>query len=756
MKRICKSFAVLLVAAIALFSISIPASAAEAESTQHGLTASITSEKDSYKANEEIGLTFKVTNTNDFAVENVSLEAIIPDGLTLKNKDDTNINTVSLASGESLEFTLTAVKESSVITVPVGDTTTTQTDTKVAQSTHATSGKSAENTAITTGDNMPYLLVAFICLVALAVAIIAFKFKKKAIKYLSLVLCVCISVGSIAVVGIMNTLAEEATVNETTQETGQLMSFKVSKTISVDDTNYIIQSNTTYNNRNNEKAYNDFEKIQKATIDIEKKYLNNDGYVDYEDTEKLFDEIASYLQTQKDAGIVDYFTQSSSSIFVKMKSGINYMFVPEYKEYLSSGSEQRIITLEPAKSTFEYKHQKFIIDMGFLILGKENLDSDLIENAKLLGEGSEYLYSSEDSYVNEEVTTYTLLNLPSNSLIIFEGHGGYSEDTGSVLWTDEKVNKNVTYNYGEDAIVFGKDKTIGVTYKFFEKLPEDSLKNSTIYLGACSSAKDSRLANTLLSKGTEYVLGYNDTVSMRYEIGLRAFLLYGLTLKHDNGEPYTLEEAYDFALSNNGEKDSTKPYAHLEIIQNKHYGSLSANVVSSDNNAPLSEVRVDAYLKAESGTQYVDTVYTDDKGNFSMALQSGSYELRFNKDGYETATTTIKISKDVTTVLKDPIVMEKENDNNSNNQSTANLSSSIIGTWVAASGDPDFVLKFYSDGTCDIKSEDARDEAYMYYTVNGDQLTLYKFNKTDSRTFSCRIEGDTMYFDGSAIYVRSQ
>lgn len=44
----------------------------------------------------------------------------------------------------------------------------------------------------------------------------------------------------------------------------------------------------------------------------------------------------------------------------------------------------------------------------------------------------------------------------------------------------------------------------------------------------------------------------------------------------------------------------------------------------------------------------------------------------------------------------------------------------------------------------------------MYYTVNGDQLTLYKFNKTDSRTFSCRIEGDTMYVDGSVIYVRSQ
>ena len=91
----------------------------------------------------------------------------------------------------------------------------------------------------------------------------------------------------------------------------------------------------------------------------------------------------------------------------------------------------------------------------------------------------------------------------------------------------------------------------------------------------------------------------------------------------------------------------------------KDNGSLSASVISSDN-TPLPDVRVDAYLKAESGTQYVGNTYTDDKGNFSMELQSGSYELRFNKDGYKTTSTTITISKDVMTVLKDPVVMEKE------------------------------------------------------------------------------------------------
>lgn len=674
MKRICKTFAFLLVMAIALFSFSITAGATEVSKTQDGLVASITSEKDNYKANEDIELTFKVTNTNDFAVENVSLEAIIPDGLTLKNNADTTASTVSLASGESLKLTLTAVKESSVITVPIGDstepntepqtqtqsvatettenTTVVQTDSIQATTTKVNSA-TTDNTAIKTGNSMSYLLVGLICLACLAVAVISFRFRKKAVKYLSLVLCVCIAVGSVAFVGVTNTKA---------QETKQQISFEVSKTITVDSEHYIIQSSLIYDKtvEENNNDFENFEKVQQTTVDIEKKYLNSDGYVDYKDTQKLFEEITLYLQTQKDLGIIDYFTQGSSSIFVKMKSGINYMYIPEYKDYLSSGSEQRIITFEPIKSTFAYKQTKFIVDMGFLSFGKENLEADLIKNAELLGKESEYKYSSQDSYINEEVTISKLLNLPSNSLILFEGHGGYSEETGSVLWTDEKVNTNVTYDFGEEAIVYSKDKTIGVTYQFFEKLQNNSLENSTIYLGACCSTEDSRLADSLINKGAQNILGYSDTVSMRYEIGLRAFLLYGLTLKYDNGDSYTLKDAYNFALSNCGIQDSSEPHAYLKLIQREisNIGNLSGSVVSSDNN-PLSDVRVDIYLKAESGTQYVDVVYTNDSGSFSIDLQDGSYELRFNKDGYETTSTTITISKDIMTVLKDPIIMEK-------------------------------------------------------------------------------------------------
>lgn len=96
---------------VALLSIGImllpcTASAAENSRTQDGLVASIVSEKDNYSVDEDIDLTFNVTNTNNYSVETVSLEAIIPDGLKLKNPTEANENSVSLVFWESLGLTL--------------------------------------------------------------------------------------------------------------------------------------------------------------------------------------------------------------------------------------------------------------------------------------------------------------------------------------------------------------------------------------------------------------------------------------------------------------------------------------------------------------------------------------------------------------------------------------------------------------------------------------------------------------------------
>ena len=99
--------------------------------SQYGLEATIVTDKESYKANEEIHVTVTVKNTNDFKVEDVSIESLLPETLTLKD-GSSSTKTVDLEAGETLTLSFTAVKEKeeTSATVPESEgTTPTETET---------------------------------------------------------------------------------------------------------------------------------------------------------------------------------------------------------------------------------------------------------------------------------------------------------------------------------------------------------------------------------------------------------------------------------------------------------------------------------------------------------------------------------------------------------------------------------------------------------------------------------------------------
>lgn len=895
MKRICKIFAVLLVMAIVLFSFSITAGATEVSNTQDGLVASITSEKDSYQSNEDIELTFKVTNTNDFAVENLSLEAIIPDGLTLKNNDNTTVNTVSLGSGESLELTLTAVKESSVITVPIGDSTepntqnptqtqpvatdTTENTKETAttavvqtESVQATTVKAnsatSDNTAIKTGNNMSYILAGLICLVCLAVAVLSFRFRKKATKYLSLVLCACIAVGSVAFVSVTNTMA---------QETTQQMSFEVSKTFTVDNQDYKINANIKYNYSANfsnidfgylhcepstcnvgestdvtfyiDLSTNDISYNEKVELYVEDKLvglLNDNGKNgDITSNDKIFSGTFSMFSDERrwSEYYVVYKNEKStyeSFSYYKPRTDSEELTITEFYEDVESIKEKYTISksdyiedennallkikecyneiiayLESRSDIKNYGFSGFniMVDFDFEITVGipfddliSNIDNNKVGTMRSINDstvGSNNTYKSKivtlepyqyemsvtefdnaantivksnKNYVfaknldNQEVTFETMKELCKYGIIILNSHGGNWDNIGYVISLSETVTAEKNKKYKDSGDL---DKTIidngthyVITEEFFRKYYEaNDFDNSIIYLGTCHGGDDNvKIRNILKDKGAEAILAYKNTVITKYDCKMVTTISERLSkgdtiqeavnkAKNKNGEYDTYISSEDFnnlafwekvwyklglyQITNPAElildgnntsfklitnptaeqitgkvidSNSNLPLSGVKIscndlnincatdefgkfnfnmpISDKQYefiferkgyypatvvlgnysvldtvkltpkkGSVSANVISSDN-TPLPDVRVDAYLKAESGIQYVGNTYTDDKGNFSMELQGGSYEIRFNKDGYKTATTTIKISKDVMTVLKEPVVME--------------------------------------------------------------------------------------------------
>ncbi len=817
MKRICKIFAVLLVMAIALFSFSITAGATEVSNTQDGLVASITSEKDNYKANEDIELTFKVTNTNDFAVENLSLEAIIPNGLTLKNNDNTTVNTVSLGSGESLELTLTAVKESSVITVPIGEstepptqtqpvateatenTTVVQTDSIQTTTTKVNSANS-DNTAIKTGNSISYLLVGLICLACLAVAVISFRFRKKAVKYLSLVLCVCIAVGSVAFVGVTNTKA---------QETSQNMSFEVSKTITLDSEEYKFIGNVVYV-KEKENTSDVF--LPSSDADL---YENEDLFatatdeshiktdfetkIEYIDNELLLfassnaneDDILSLIKSY--GGTIVGHSNISNSYQIYLNKSYSYNELRNIK---------KVFEESPFIDSCHLNYPQKLIECYYPVtkIDRWNKDWDTIPSGANWGieainapEAWEYMDSMQNVNIGVfdsgfDINHDDLKNVISNSnylsALSTNDHGthvsgiiGAEFENGigingvfpkaklslidintasklskrvstyfDIIATEIliSINKckvvNISLSY-ENAMIYGASQGnknvldhINDKVQSMEKSLCKLINNGYDFV-ICQAAGNSN--DKLFSKNDKEIYGYtqvnlfgeNNGCYAKFanvfsaieneEIKKRIIVVGAIKNKSNNSEKYSLckfsnigdrvdvvAPGYEIesTISNNKYKNmngTSMASPHVAGIAAMLYslnpnltgdevkriicetattkvdgyklvnaeaavkkvmgqGSLSTSVISSDNNTGLSNVKVEAYLKLKSGTQYVGNTYTDDKGNFSMELQSGSYELRFNKDGYKTTSTTITISKDVMTVLKDPVVMEKE------------------------------------------------------------------------------------------------
>lgn len=72
---------------------------------QDGIEAALTTDKETYQQGEEIKVTLTVTNTNDTAVTNLSLENILPENFVLAENAETTKKMESLQAGETVTLT---------------------------------------------------------------------------------------------------------------------------------------------------------------------------------------------------------------------------------------------------------------------------------------------------------------------------------------------------------------------------------------------------------------------------------------------------------------------------------------------------------------------------------------------------------------------------------------------------------------------------------------------------------------------------
>lgn len=97
------SFLVMLMLCVGVMATPVLA----ASVSQDGLEITLTTNKERYSKGESIMATLTVKNTNDFAVKNVSLKNVVPEGYELEEGSNAIKQVKSLGAGETIELTVT-------------------------------------------------------------------------------------------------------------------------------------------------------------------------------------------------------------------------------------------------------------------------------------------------------------------------------------------------------------------------------------------------------------------------------------------------------------------------------------------------------------------------------------------------------------------------------------------------------------------------------------------------------------------------
>ena len=279
--------------------------------------------------------------------------------------------------------------------------------------------------------------------------------------------------------------------------------------------------------------------------DIEKDYDSTDG-----DMEGLLDEVYQEALLGEQKGDIIAVSKEEEGISVQFSSGIWYIYQP-VQEGTDAAGEQAdvsVMTLQPFKSDYTASDDR---------RSTEATDGSA---QKIAGHFSKYVF--DKNYDNQMVTVDVMKNLSANQIVFCHTHGYYNSELGPMLWLGETVHPQQIKNggkYREDfvtgRIVLTQDNRVGITSGFVEKYT-GRLDNSFLYLGACLSGKDARLANSFLKKGAGAVIANSETIWRSYNCLMMRDVANGLLMKEADAQSYcTLAQALAYARKINGEND---------------------------------------------------------------------------------------------------------------------------------------------------------------------------------------------------------
>lgn len=305
------------------------------------------------------------------------------------------------------------------------------------------------------------------------------------------------------------------------------------------------------------ELYQQYTEINNQALKIEEKYAD-DGSVSNEQLPALLEELSVLAEQHKKQGILESYDVEEASIFMKFKSGVGYLYIPTNKDIMSGDQAGNILTVEPYATSAEF--------LAHYILGGKSPDKAAEEIADSLPE----LYVFDDAHNQDGFEIEDVGQLGNNKIIIWYGHGGYISEYGSVLGTSVSIKDKTSLSMYEKELengemVLGKDCFCLCPSYFDKHIADGALKGSMVYLAACESGRDNRLADVFFRKGATLVVGNTRSIFIRYNLYMMYDFLIALTNTYDDGTYWTAEDALQYAKDENGETDGKFMFCGAEV-----------------------------------------------------------------------------------------------------------------------------------------------------------------------------------------------
>ena len=406
--------------------------------------------------------------------------------------------------------------------------------------------------------------------------------------------------------------------------------------------------------------------------DISKDYLNEDGYIVSEQRIALLDSLEKQLESNANAGNIRFYNRNENSIYIKLTSGIGLLYEPPIFGTASG------INLDGPQVMFFEPHSDIDCDLEDMLSGNE---------APVIKETAKF--SGASTLTGSEVTLESIKNIPSDTVVFWNGHGSYDERLHSCLALGEEVDvlsfalKDLwSQQYKDficDRIILGAADNKNcwlITSKYIEEYCSD-FSNNIFLLASCYSAKDEVLVNSLINKGAATVIGFDDSVATKYALEFCVEVLYSMTdeFNSDASDYCTVSEAFDLAKSIRG--DSDIEYEDPE----KNFYPIGAHPILTGNSdvriGGLNEIII--YIKNKNDEIIDDNfnvTLTDENNNFITLIKgldeegricykgnvhSGDYDISIDGEGYMPFVTLDTINNDMSWAIEMSLESEINN-----------------------------------------------------------------------------------------------